>query len=233
VPGVSFVLGVNLKALENSVKARYGAGIDAGEYLKKFIHVTLELPTECKVSGQDTSVILAYLAYLAPEMGLPDHIYTPLRQHIEIAARSNAISLRDIDKILSSIALASDEVLNHTQPNWVRLHVMVTLVITKHIRPDLYPQILNSTVSEKGLAAYFGATERVISEHLDGTPTGHHDRVVFWFYNMWLFIVQSSQFNEDHREQFQNSFLYFDSPHGLPMSVNKNWLDQFHYYTPS
>jgi hypothetical protein len=41
VPNVHFVLGVNLSALENSVRARYGAGIDAAQYLQKFVHLNM------------------------------------------------------------------------------------------------------------------------------------------------------------------------------------------------
>lgn len=44
VDHVHFVLGVNLRELENSVKARYGAGINAGLYLQKFVTVTVALP---------------------------------------------------------------------------------------------------------------------------------------------------------------------------------------------
>ncbi|MCY4185594.1 MAG: hypothetical protein OXC82_07615 [Rhodobacteraceae bacterium] len=43
---VHFILGVNLKALEGMVSARYGADIDASEYLQKFIQIKLELPEE-------------------------------------------------------------------------------------------------------------------------------------------------------------------------------------------
>lgn len=37
VDHVHFVLGVNLRELENSVKARYGAGINAGLYLRPYV----------------------------------------------------------------------------------------------------------------------------------------------------------------------------------------------------
>jgi len=45
VPHVHFVLGVNMRELENSVKARYGGGINAGLYLQKFVTLTMGLPT--------------------------------------------------------------------------------------------------------------------------------------------------------------------------------------------
>lgn len=39
IDGVHFVLGVNLKELQNSVRARYGTGNDGDRYLQKFLHV--------------------------------------------------------------------------------------------------------------------------------------------------------------------------------------------------
>lgn len=44
VPKFHFILSINGLALENSVKARYGAEIDAESYLKKFINVSFSLP---------------------------------------------------------------------------------------------------------------------------------------------------------------------------------------------
>lgn len=46
VAGVHFVLGVNLAALEKSVEARYGVGVDSEAYLRKFISLQLSLPTK-------------------------------------------------------------------------------------------------------------------------------------------------------------------------------------------
>lgn len=45
VKGVRFVLGVSLEALEHSVRQRYGAGVDAGLYLQKFVHLKVTLPS--------------------------------------------------------------------------------------------------------------------------------------------------------------------------------------------
>ena len=44
VKGVRFVLGANIEALEHSVRQRYGAGVDAGLYLQKFVHLRVVLP---------------------------------------------------------------------------------------------------------------------------------------------------------------------------------------------
>lgn len=44
VPGITFLLVVNKTQLEESVKARYGNGIEATVYLQKFVNVWLSLP---------------------------------------------------------------------------------------------------------------------------------------------------------------------------------------------
>ncbi|PRY77226.1 KAP-like P-loop domain-containing protein [Yoonia maritima] len=42
-PGIHFVLGTNMQELANSVRARYGAGIDADRYLHKFVQITMPM----------------------------------------------------------------------------------------------------------------------------------------------------------------------------------------------
>lgn len=44
VDGVHFVLGVNLSELQNSVRARYGSGVDAAMYLQKFVSIVQRFP---------------------------------------------------------------------------------------------------------------------------------------------------------------------------------------------
>ena len=114
VPRVHFVLGVNLEALEGMVCARYGPDIDAHRYLGKFIHVRLELPDEVNDGGQKKTM-LAYLDHLVREMGIPHHIHVPLKEQIEIVARANHVSLRDIGSIVSSVSLASDAVVRNPE----------------------------------------------------------------------------------------------------------------------
>lgn len=55
VPNVHFVLGVNLKELENSVRARYGSGVNAALYLQKFITLTMNLAKQPTKNQQLTN----------------------------------------------------------------------------------------------------------------------------------------------------------------------------------
>jgi len=103
IPGVTFILGANLLALENSVMARYGTGIDASAYLRKFIHISLSLPSEIGQRHNVKNGVSVYLNHFISEMGVPLHIADKLKSHVSLVARNNNISVRDIGKILSSV----------------------------------------------------------------------------------------------------------------------------------
>jgi hypothetical protein len=60
VPHVHFVLDVNLHELENSVKVRYGAEINAGLYLQKFVTLTMALPNKSVDGLSKTFLFLKY-----------------------------------------------------------------------------------------------------------------------------------------------------------------------------
>ena len=67
------MLGVNLKALENSVKARYGTEIDATAYLQKFLSFTLNLPDHIGDQAR-TPAVIRYVSHLGLEMATPKHL---------------------------------------------------------------------------------------------------------------------------------------------------------------
>lgn len=57
VPNVHFILGVNLKELANSVRARYGADVQGGKYLQKFVTVTMPLiPRSSRSTSVDAQI---------------------------------------------------------------------------------------------------------------------------------------------------------------------------------
>lgn len=237
VPHVHFILGVNLRALENSVCARYGGKTDGHAYLKKFIQITLELPVEIRTTHNTSHTNLLYLAHLIREMGVPSHIGEVLQKEVALVSLFNSISMRDIEKIVSSISLASEEVLSKNSIYLGWISIMVDLVIAKTVRPDLYPKLLNATITRDDLVSYFGATSDVITEMISEKYNNEYNSQIHWKYLTWLFIIQDERIEEleagdirSIKSQF-NEFWRGDS-RKLPMEINSKWLDQFNFYTP-
>ncbi len=80
VPNVHFVLGVNLDALQNTVRARYGTGIDAAQYLQKFIQLTMTL----RPAARDPDSVV-YLQQTAAEIDLPEALANLLQEYCNTA----------------------------------------------------------------------------------------------------------------------------------------------------
>ena len=215
VDNVHFVLGVNLKALEKMVSSRYGADIEAGEYLQKFISIKLELPEVDKDEKQGDRNVSRYLDYLCEQMEVPDHIARWLKTRIKLVSRTNSVSLRQIDHIVSAVTLASREALNYDDFPWASVYgknsgegmyaVMVDLIIAKVVCPDLYPKFLDATITPDDLHSYLGYSDSLPILHPKYLDKGHSPRenpkgIILeqdfdkegwnWAFDTWLLISQ-------------------------------------------
>ncbi|PND22840.1 hypothetical protein CN934_03270 [Ensifer sp. MMN_5] len=226
---VHFILGVNLSALENSVKVRYGDGIDAGAYLKKFISLSLNLPDT--VGNRDgTKAIITYAQYLAETMEIPEPVTTALIEHLAIISKVNSVSIRDVGKIMSVLALLPEEA---AKPNvffgW--REVMLTLVVTRVIRPQFYGKFLRCEISADEIAEYFGTTESSRTRQINGVSNDEYDHPSYIRYLAWLYLCNEGDLgdNEDGRYivKFFDDYGRLGRPRELPMRVYGLWLDLF------
>lgn len=233
IPGVTFVLGVNLIALENSVRARYGADIDASAYLRKFINVSLSLPSEIGGDHSSKNAIAIYLDHYIKEMGVPNHIAESLRPHVHLVARRNAISVRDVGKILSSISLLSDEILTNDRiyPGW--LDVAITLVVSRVVCPKMFEKFLNATVSESDLEEYFDATLPRLNRRNGDETNPDYDHYAWIQFNSWKYLVNGGELPGEDPHVVQglgrtfSQFGRLDDPRSLPRKVHRKWLNIF------
>ena len=151
---ITFVLGVNLKELQNSVRARYGQGVDAERYLGKFIHLHMSLPLYTRHTDGNgrEDIAMAYLATLFEELGIPnlklrnhDKVeYVRILDYYENYLRCAGISpsLRDAERLASQAALFSmhsEEIIRGREGF---LLVMIGAALLKYYHADLYRKLL-------------------------------------------------------------------------------------------
>jgi hypothetical protein len=210
VPHVHFILGVNLSALENSVKVRYGDGIDAGAYLKKFISLSLSLP-DTVGDRDETKAIIAYAKHVAQSMDIPQAISQALIEHLTIVTKNNDVSIRDIGKIMSALSLLPEEAVRENF--FGRREVMLTLVVARIIRPALYEKFLKCTINEAEITDYFGTTEVSLVRQIDGVGNDRydHDSALRIFYGStfamkgtWPKMATNMRDSSTHTGGFQN-----------------------------
>ena len=238
VDNVHFVLGVNLGVLENMISVRYGNKIDANAYLQKFIQVKLELPDKVGYPILNYTDASLYLDRHLALLKIPEQIGRTLRLQIQLVGLNNSITLRQIEQIVLAVKLANNVVLTCENLESGHIAIMIDLIISKIVRPDLYPKFLNATIPLKELKSYLGTIDNELGE--EGYPNYNPNASLSYY--SWLFITENERFNEANKDlklritdSFfvrQSNMFINTSPRNLPRKIQQEWLDLFQFYKP-
>ncbi|WP_323083313.1 KAP family P-loop NTPase fold protein [Aeromonas hydrophila] len=148
VSGITFLLVMNRKQLEESVKCRYGNGIDSVTYLQKFINVWLSLPRVSSKSNQDDGV--KYLKKAFNSMSEGEGVNNvEVIQILQSIVRHLKPSLRDIERILTYFAIidnSSDDSMSDFYQN-----IMATVCFLKAVNPRLLDEVVSKRASTQEL----------------------------------------------------------------------------------
>ncbi|MCV6595795.1 MAG: KAP family NTPase [Mangrovicoccus sp.] len=157
VDRVHFVLGVNLKALENSVKARYGAEIDASAYLQKFLSFTMSLPDHIGDANR-TPAVIKYVEYLGKKVNLDSGLLAEIRSQFSVLVPANRISIRETQKIVATASLLPLHA--HGKPiDTLRRRLSVTLIIAKISQNSLFHKLVTNSFSSEDIHEFLGPAE--------------------------------------------------------------------------
>ena len=174
-------------------------------------------------------------------MEIPNHLGEALIAQVKIVALSNNISLRQIEQIAAAVTFASSEALEdiNTQSiyyarNQIPLGchgVMIDLIISRVVSPNLHPKFLNATITPDELHSYFGKLG-----YLQGY--GRNEKSFReWRYLSWLCITQNVLFTAGDipdsenikRDLFLYNFCREENSRELPQIIQRRWLDLFQF----
>lgn len=146
VQGLTFILVMNRSQLEESVKCRYGAGIEAQSYLQKFINVWLKLP-ENRSDKFGSSDKVKFIDYAIAQMEC-----RLLRQNrsmkstiIELIEANNT-SYREIERIMTQFAILQNVQKNVEEYEHPYQIAIAGLCFIKVNEPELYSGLINKKV---------------------------------------------------------------------------------------
>jgi hypothetical protein len=143
VPNVHFVLGVNLKELENSVKARYGANITADKYLQKFVSLTMTLPNS-SVRNPSSESAVYYFNARHLEYIKHNSLIEKSRNSLRHLSSKQDVTLRDVQRLLTCFALFPR---NFSIENDLYQTLAVGAGFLKVLHPDLYRKLRKNSIS--------------------------------------------------------------------------------------
>ena len=233
VPHVHFVLGVNLKSLQSSVHAAYGAELDAEQYLRKFIDVKLQLPRQVG-THRDHLATTEYLKTLINEMEFPAHLSDDLTEVVKVVDDTHPLSLRDIRQIMSAIASSNQSMLNNVDL-WPLKLVYLHLIVMSVVQPELMDQHLNQPITRETLAIYLGVdADKVDTERYDPQFPQSEDFRYLYYHLLCAILKQPHGATESFfRQQELSSLLgrVFQSPSKIFFSnFYRNYIDRFQFY---
>ncbi|NMP81563.1 hypothetical protein HHE92_17405 [Pseudoalteromonas arctica] len=148
VPGVTFLLVMNRHQLEESVKCRYGAGIDSVTYLQKFINVWLALPRASGKYQQDDGV--QYLRTAINLMKGEGAINNTTSFNIlKSLVKYLKPSFRDIERILTYFAIIENS--HNDAMNEYYQDMMAVVCFVKVMNPRLLDAVMNQRAGSQEL----------------------------------------------------------------------------------
>lgn len=143
VQGLTFILVMNRSQLEESVKCRYGAGIEAQTYLQKFINVWLKLP-ENRSNDFGRSDKIKFIDYAIEKMECRLlHQNPDMKKTIIELIEANNTSYREIERIMTQFAILQN--VQHTIHSYEHSYqiAIAGLCFIKVNEPELYSGLIN------------------------------------------------------------------------------------------
>ena len=146
IPNIVFVLSLDKKQIESSIKAVYGAEIDAAEYLRRFFNLEYGIP------DSDTEL---YISSLITRFGL-DPMFNERnssitrydRKHfvdyLNILANAKGLSLRAIERCITRLRIVMDQTPSDQYLDSVLLALLIVLYTNER---EYFNQIVNGQVS--------------------------------------------------------------------------------------
>jgi len=146
VPKVVFVLVMNRRQLEEVIRIRYGQGVEASQYLQKFIHLWVELPRHIDKYSSHGKI---YLNKCLADMGFKRtqsnegaiEMYEELIDYYRL-------TFRDIERSLTNFALVEN--LTGGKLRYDYYYLLVFLSIIRAVRPETYTKIKEGKIKYEG-----------------------------------------------------------------------------------
>jgi KAP family P-loop domain len=176
VPNVHFVLGTNVGALENSVRARYGADMNATEYLMKFIQLRMRFPERREHPGNNDWEL--YFDAHVKHCGIHNSITLCLKNVLVVYSQGRLLSLRDIERITSRLALFPKSVLNLSIDHQ---RLVFSVLVMQVLAPDAYMQFRSGRLEISRILDLFpeASRERRVADEADRLRRLWQEALVF------------------------------------------------------
>ena len=203
VPGITFLLVMNKEQLEESVRARYGGGIDSSTYLQKFIHIWLNLP---KANDRYTSDYKRFMDNAVKHLTKDSKLYNNEALYTLVhLIEHNDVSFREVERMLTYFSLIERvkncQMIGHYQ------ELMAVVCYLKVCSPMLFSQLNNKDLNLQDFADSLNL--QTFSDSFNATrilDLIHFDLVD---YDKKREMIQQGQVHTEHGSIYEDVMKHF------------------------
>lgn len=148
VPNLVFLLVINRDQIEESIRCEYGQGVEATNYLQKFIDIWASLP-KSKVLNQSINEI--YIENCLSKMGANSYFRSErltIETFIDLSIHLG-LSLREIEKSLTNFALIYNSLGRHIHPEHQLLIPYISIIKIRY--PATFDKLTSANITYKEL----------------------------------------------------------------------------------
>ena len=222
VSNVHFILGVNMVALEHSVRARYGNDIDAEGYLRRFISLTTRFPIP-KPQTDDRTDARTYWLRQGRLMGLPSNLLENVDRQLALRGRPGVATIRDINRLLSLAALMPGGKEFNGMGAGYQI-VIGSMLVARALQPSFFEKMRSRRVTVNDIRSFYGITDEQTDEN--SSRSGQYNQAAVMLIAFWQFL--SSPENAQVDEQIARSFDGFSL---RPREIDLDQLAREHFDT--
>jgi len=218
VPNVHFVLGVNLGELQNSVKIRYGNGVNARLYLQKFITLSMQLPERSKGWNGELNQ-LDYFVKTAKNMQLDESLVNEVNDYLGYVLPNEMLSFRGMQRLLTDIALVPQVPTKSGNLFPGYLSLISGLVVMKTAFPETFRKALKNEITMQDVRMCFR-----LDLKKDQDSNNNHEYIHF----IWASFVEPSTISEKDRIRGRGQFGNYglDSPERAFQRIINDYFGQ-------
>lgn len=149
VENIVFVLVMNKKQLEESIKFTYGPNIDAHTYLQKFLTLEATLPKRSESRENDIEIYCRNL-YERHELSNIDRNFVQLASAL---ANHFNLTLRQLEKVFSNITLSLSSFSTQMRST---AEILILVCTIKTINPNLFARLVKNQLTYNELEKEIG-----------------------------------------------------------------------------
>ncbi|QJI16177.1 hypothetical protein HKK58_27650 [Pseudomonas sp. ADAK22] len=153
VENITFVLVMNKRQLEDSIKFTYSPNIDAHTYLQKFLTFEATLPKRLEDRNNDIEI---YCRSLYNRHELPSNLDRSFIAYASALANHFNLTLRQIEKVFSNITLALSSFNNPGQANAA---ILIFICSIKTVMPGVFAKLSKNQLTYDELAKEIGVNQ--------------------------------------------------------------------------